>query len=183
MLLTPICNDIDKDPFSVMKRLVKSFPVCQNPVIPAENSKRFMQDVKQKALADERLKEKGPNTFIQNSEPQMESSENLNLNGKLVEKPCFVCGLLEERRSLMENHWVKHYLKSCNDCLSYFYGSENHWCNKAKHNCDFCDFSTVFRDSLKKHIRWHIRINKNKFTCKICGKMFRTDLILDSHLV
>ena len=42
-LLTPICNDVDNDPFSVMKRLVKSFPVCQNPVIPEQNSKRFKE--------------------------------------------------------------------------------------------------------------------------------------------
>ena len=101
---------------------------------------------------------------------------------------CFVCSETVDKKSLAK-HMKVHRQSWCKQCLKYI-NSNTFWSRHrtectAYHSADlltcevsYCNFSTKWRDAMKRHQRFHIT---KPFNCKSCSRCFETAEKLEVH--
>ena len=102
---------------------------------------------------------------------------------------CFVCSETVDDKKSLAKHMKVHRQSWCKQCLNYI-NSNTFWSRHrtectAYHSADlltcevsYCNFSTKWRDAMKRHQRFHIT---KPFNCKSCSRCFETAEKLEVH--
>ena len=102
---------------------------------------------------------------------------------------CFVCSETVDDKKSLAKHMKVHRQSWCKQCLKYI-NSNTFWSRHrtectAYHSADlltcevsYCNFSTKWRDAMKRHQRFHIT---KPFNCKSCSRCFETAEKLEVH--
>ena len=94
---------------------------------------------------------------------------------------CNICGVKRTNKFNLKIHVMKHNIAEktikCEVCDKYFYTdherrhhSRIH--NKDRYMCSQCDYTSVSRDNLKRHLK-SVHSDERNFTCGTCGLTFK----------
>ena len=100
---------------------------------------------------------------------------------------CNICDHIFKDDKDRGSHPKGHRVTYCDKCLRIIFATnytKHSPCakrDKEQKKCDKCSFSTIFKGSLERHIRyWHTNA---KTKCLKCPEMFPTPLAMENHMV
>ena len=100
-------------------------------------------------------------------------------------RSCYVCAVQLKDSKDKQSHMQHHRLCECTFCNKFikyqsFYMVHIKTCSPEKQyiDCQLCDYKTIRSDVMKRHMKMH---DRKPLICKLCGKYFPNEDILQRH--